>query len=33
MRLPELSRLQNDLNCVEWDVKPCSTQLNRSPHA
>jgi len=18
------SRLQNDVNCVEWDIKPCS---------
>jgi len=24
------SRLRNDLNCVEWDVKPCST--NQSGH-
>jgi len=24
---PVKHRLQNDLNCVDWDVKPCSTQL------
>jgi len=22
-------RLRNDLNCVEWDVKPCSTNQSR----
>jgi len=25
--LPGKIRLWNDLLCVEWDVKPCSTQL------
>ena len=26
--LYQVSRLRNDLNCVEWDVKPCLTKLN-----
>jgi len=29
--LPGKIRPRNDLICVEWDVKPCSTHLNYGP--
>ena len=32
VRLKRTFRLRNDLNCVEWDVKPCSTNHVRLEH-